>query len=43
MSEIDPEKENEPDTAGEDDARPLTGEPVASMRLRPEPPRVTLS
>lgn len=41
MSEIDPEKENEPDTAGEDDARPLTGEPVASMRLRPEPPRAT--
>jgi type IV secretion system protein VirB10 len=25
----------------EDDARPLTGEPVAPMRLRPEPPRVT--
>jgi len=25
----------------EDDARPLTGEQVAPMRLRPEPPRVT--
>ena len=25
----------------ERDARPLTGEPVAPMRLRPEPPRVT--
>lgn len=25
----------------EEDARPLTGEPVAPMRLRPEPPRVT--
>ena len=25
----------------EDDAMPLTGEPVAPMRLRPEPPRVT--
>ena len=25
----------------DDDARPLTGEPVAPMRLRPEPPRVT--
>lgn len=25
----------------EDDARPLTGEPVGDMRLRPEPPRVT--
>ena len=39
MSGIDPEKEKE--SAGEDDARPLTGEPAASMRLRPEPPRVT--
>jgi type IV secretion system protein VirB10 len=26
---------------GGDDAQPLTGEPVARMRLRPEPPRVT--
>jgi type IV secretion system protein VirB10 len=25
----------------EDEVRPLTGEPVAPMRLRPEPPRVT--
>ena len=25
----------------DDDAQPLTGEPVAPMRLRPEPPRVT--
>lgn len=40
--EIDPEKEEgrKSDTA-EDDARPLTGEPVSSMRLRPDPPRVT--
>ena len=39
MSETDPRKEEEPD----DDARPLTGEPVspAAMRLRAEPPRVT--
>jgi type IV secretion system protein TrbI len=43
----DPDKEGlQPDTARpadthEDDARPLTGEPVAPMRLRPEPPRVT--
>lgn len=48
-SEFDPEKEegvkradagpSEP--SGEEDARPLTGEPAAAMRLRPEPPRVT--
>ena len=25
----------------DDDAQPLTGEPVSPMRLRPEPPRVT--
>lgn len=39
MSESDSRKEEEPD----DDARPLTGEPVspAAMRLRAEPPRVT--
>ncbi|ETI62841.1 conjugal transfer protein TraI [Sphingobium sp. C100] len=39
MSETEPRKEEEPD----DDARPLTGEPVspAAMRLRAEPPRVT--
>jgi type IV secretion system protein VirB10 len=49
MSEIDPEKDKaqgpnaatQPDKSGEDDARPLTGEPVAPMRLRAEPPRVT--
>lgn len=42
MSAVDhgeKEPEEHPDT--EDDARPLTGEPVAPMRLRPEPPRVT--
>lgn len=48
-SQFDPEKEegvklaeagpSEP--SGEEDARPLTGEPAAAMRLRPEPPRVT--
>jgi len=44
----DPEKEEgaQPDASRsaqtpEDDARPLTGEPVSPMRLRPEPPRVT--
>lgn len=48
MSEEHPEKEDgrEADTprpveTADDDARPLTGEPVAPMRLRPEPPRVT--
>jgi len=47
VSEVDPHKEEgrKPDTAPatevDDDARPLTGEPVAPMRLRPEPPRVT--
>ncbi len=47
MNEIDPEKEDgkEPEAPRsrnvEDDARPLTGEPAATMRLRPEPPRVT--
>lgn len=30
-----------PDPTVDDDARPLTGEPVAPMRLRAEPPRVT--
>ncbi|MCX5512887.1 TrbI/VirB10 family protein [Kaistia algarum] len=44
MNEVDPEKEEGrkpegPETS--DDARPLTGEPVAPMRLRSEPPRVT--
>uniref|UniRef100_UPI00403F770C hypothetical protein n=1 Tax=Pseudomonas sp. EL_65y_Pfl2_R96 TaxID=3088699 RepID=UPI00403F770C len=46
--ERDPEKE-EGRTPGsapqpqptDDDARPLTGEPAATMRLRAEPPRVT--
>ncbi|WP_154726015.1 TrbI/VirB10 family protein [Brevundimonas mediterranea] len=40
MSEIDPEKTPKPEP-NDDDARPLTGEPVAPMRLRAEPPRVT--
>lgn len=39
MSDIDPEKTPTPEPDG--DARPLTGEPVAPMRLRAEPPRVT--
>ncbi len=46
-SELDPEKEEAPELgaprqseAGES-TWPLTGEPVAPMRLRPEPPRVT--
>lgn len=30
-----------PEASVEDDARPLTGEPAAAMRLRAEPPRVT--
>lgn len=47
MSTVDPDKEgaevraSHPAGTSEDDARPLTGEPVAPMRLRPEPPRVT--
>ncbi len=41
MSEIDPGKGRGPEPAGDDEARPLTGEPVAPMRLRPEPPGVT--
>jgi type IV secretory pathway VirB10-like protein len=40
-SEIDPGKEEGKKPEAEDDARLLTGEPVAPMRLRPEPPRVT--
>lgn len=40
-SELDPGKEEGKKPEAEDDARPLTGEPVAPMRLRPEPPRVT--
>ncbi len=49
MSEINSEKDKgpgpnaaaQPDVSSEDDARALTGEPVAPMRLRAEPPRVT--
>jgi type IV secretion system protein VirB10 len=48
VSENDPDKKEDreseaghPVEPAEDDARPLTGEPVAPMRLRPEPPRVT--
>lgn len=41
MSEIDPEKGRGPEPDGNDGAVPLTGEPVAAMRLRPEPQRVT--
>ncbi len=50
MSEEYPEKEDSraPDAPrptdtpeADDDAQPLTGEPAAPMRLRPEPPRVT--
>nr|WP_233283358.1 TrbI/VirB10 family protein [Agrobacterium tumefaciens] len=44
MSGVDSEKKEgqNPDAPeAPDDARPLTGEPVAPMRLRPEPPRVT--
>jgi type IV secretion system protein VirB10 len=37
---VRPEAASPPETA-DDDSRPLTGEPVAPMRLRPEPPRVT--
>jgi type IV secretion system protein TrbI len=44
VSEVDPEKEEGRSPEAQepsDGARPLTGEPVAPMRLRPEPPRVT--
>jgi len=49
MSKLQPEKADDghsssdvpPARNGGDDARPLTGEPVMSMRLRPAPPRVT--
>jgi type IV secretion system protein VirB10 len=40
VSDIDPRNDAGPDH-GEDDARPLTGEPTAPMRLRAEAPRVT--
>jgi type IV secretory pathway VirB10-like protein len=36
-----PQAEHRPNADGRDGAVPLTGEPVVSMRLRPEPPRVT--
>lgn len=41
MSDIDPLQQAPDMPDADDDARPLTGEPVAPMRLRPEPPRVT--
>jgi type IV secretion system protein VirB10 len=44
VNEVDPEKkkgQNRDAPEAPEDARPLTGEPVAPMRLRPEPPRVT--
>lgn len=41
MSEIDPKKGRGPEPNGDDGPVPLTGEPAAAMRLRPEPPRVT--
>jgi type IV secretory pathway VirB10-like protein len=47
VNDLDPEKEEGKRTGpadmpeAEDDARPLTGEHAATMRLRPEPPRVT--
>ena len=40
MSDIGPEKKPLPEP-DDDDAKPLTGEPAAPMRLRAEPPRVT--
>ncbi|MFX7984908.1 hypothetical protein ABTK69_19455, partial [Acinetobacter baumannii] len=46
--ERDPEKEEGPSQGStpqpqpaEDEPRPLTGEPAATMRLRADPPRVT--
>ncbi|QRG08945.1 TrbI/VirB10 family protein [Xanthobacter dioxanivorans] len=41
MSGIEPGKEKGPGPASDAGTRPLTGEAVAAMRLRPEPPRVT--
>ena len=41
MSAIDPNQQTSDMPDADDDARPLTGEPVVPMRLRPEPPRVT--
>jgi type IV secretory pathway VirB10-like protein len=39
VSDINPKETSTPEP--DDDGRPLTGEPVAPMRLRAEPPRVT--
>ena len=36
-----PDGAPQPEAVDEHDDQPLTGEPVAPMRLRPEPPRVT--
>ncbi len=36
-----PDEAPQPEAVDEKDDQPLTGEPVAPMRLRPEPPRVT--
>ncbi|OZA92391.1 MAG: conjugal transfer protein TraI [Azorhizobium sp. 39-67-5] len=41
MIGVDSGKEKGPGPDGDAGARPLTGEAVAAMRLRPEPPRVT--
>ncbi|MFG1270477.1 TraB/TrbI/VirB10 family type IV secretion system protein [Xanthobacter versatilis] len=41
MSGNESEKGKGPDPTGDAGARPLTGEAVAAMRLRPDPPRVT--
>jgi len=41
MSGIESGKEKGPELSGDGGARPLTGEAVSAMRLRPEPPRVT--
>lgn len=41
MSSNEPGKERGPGPTGDDGARPLPGEAVAAMWLRPEPPRVT--
>ncbi|MFA6031906.1 MAG: TrbI/VirB10 family protein [Myxococcota bacterium] len=40
-SELEPEKEDGTKPEANDEALPLTGEPAATMRLRPEQPRVT--
>ncbi|KFC64441.1 Conjugal transfer protein TrbI [Devosia sp. LC5] len=41
MTPIDPTANSQPNTDGDDDALPLTGEPAAPMRLRADAPRVT--